>query len=114
MAEITMSMGNKPLMSIETKGEKKMDKMMKYINDDFLGNKNQRIARRVASKLKTKMQLAFLGSNVKSETSNGDFRISVTNISQLNRVLNEKAAIDTVKQIEMLYQDEFSLAKEVK
>jgi len=114
MAEIMMGAGSKPLISIETKGEKKMDKMMKYISEDFVGNKNQRIARRVTAKLKTKMQLAFLGSNVKTEVSGGNFRVSVTNISQLNGVLNNKAAVDAGKQIDILYQDEFALAKEVK
>jgi len=114
MAEITMNMGNKPLISIETKGEKKMDKMMKYISEDFVGNKNQKLVRKISSKLKTRMQLAFLGSNVRTEVSNADFRISVTNISQLNEVLSKKAVVDVGKQIEMLYQDEFALAKEVK
>jgi hypothetical protein len=114
MAEITMSTGGKPFMSIETKGEKKMDKMIKYISDDFLGNKNQKLARNVSSKLKTKMQLAFLGSNVRTEVTGADFRMSVTNISQLNEVLGKKAAIDVSKQIEVLYQEEFEKAKEVK
>jgi hypothetical protein len=114
VAEITMSAGSKPLMVIETKGEKKMDKMIKYIGEDFIGNRNQKVMRRMASKLKTKMQLAFLGSNVKSEISSNGFKTSITNISQLNEVLNSKTIKEVDKYIEQMCQDEFVLAKEVK
>ena len=113
MAE--MNAGYKPLISIETKGEKKMMSMVKYIDEDFVKNKNAKIARNVASKLKTRLQLSFLGSNVRTEVSQGgDFKASVTNISELNRVLNDKAFKETGKYIDQLYQEEFEKVKEVK